>query len=387
MTTELHIIPQIDNFITTPSIGHKVIDNIYMKYDFIDNKLPLVITFGSLGTSVSFEDAEEGTVEPWGYKYIRSKGVNVLSFACVDKPNWYRSLLFTEYLSKLSPKLKCFPARLGYGASMGAYGISAFSNLLNIDRVLLLNPISTLNSNVVPEEHRFVDASNRFDWNGKYSDGAAMKATGYIVYDPLYKIDALHANRYNSLIPLRFPGVGHQMPKHLKAINLLNKTVTSFLKNKLSENEFFFQLRLRRTYPHYFNWLLSGQNSHLTSVRTKVVRSYQKKYFPEDAFLEKYKKEIKILKELVVVFEFIDNKLSELFNDILGNVIEEKSISSLFKNVELIRDSAIKYELENINLAYQLMKLAHLIRPNGPLIVKKLEEYRKIISGYVKKMG
>ncbi|MDO6691926.1 hypothetical protein Q4574_01460 [Aliiglaciecola sp. 3_MG-2023] len=147
-----------------------------MSFDFIDINLPVVITFGQLGTSVCFDDALRGAVSPWGFEYIRSKGVNVLSFACINKPNWYRSQVFAKFLKKISLDIKCFPTRLGYGSSMGGFGVSVFANLLNINRVLLLNPISTLNSMIIPEETRFLEASTTYNWDGEYSDGANMKA-------------------------------------------------------------------------------------------------------------------------------------------------------------------------------------------------------------------
>lgn len=44
--------------------------------------------------------------------------------------------------------------------------------------------------------------------------------------------------------------------------------------------------------------------------------------------------------------------------------------------VNEIRESAILLEKKNLRLAFSLMKVAALIRPNGPLINKKLSEYK-----------
>ena len=43
---------------------------------------------------------------------------------------------------------------------------------------------------------------------------------------------------------------------------------------------------------------------------------------------------------------------------------------------DVLRDAALKLECEDLNIAHDLMELAHIIRPNGPFINKKLNEYK-----------
>jgi hypothetical protein len=45
-----------------------------------------------------------------------------------------------------------------------------------------------------------------------------------------------------------------------------------------------------------------------------------------------------------------------------------------------LRDAALALESSNPELAYRLMKLAALFRPEGPVILKKLKEYRQALS-------
>ncbi|WP_182026033.1 hypothetical protein [Vibrio rotiferianus] len=47
------------------------------------------------------------------------------------------------------------------------------------------------------------------------------------------------------------------------------------------------------------------------------------------------------------------------------------------EDVNYIRDVAISYEDKDIHLAIHLMSLAHLARPEGPLIKRKLDSYRR----------
>lgn len=48
--------------------------------------------------------------------------------------------------------------------------------------------------------------------------------------------------------------------------------------------------------------------------------------------------------------------------------------------VDLLRDTAIQMESVNLNASYKLMKAAHKLRPSGPLIQKKLEQYTQMLG-------
>ena len=62
--------------------------------------------------------------------------------------------------------------------------------------------------------------------------------------------------------------------------------------------------------------------------------------------------------------------LSEMFQQVLAdnNVIPQRY-------VDIFRNAAVRLEKENLAQAYELMNLAHRMRPDGPLIRAKLEEY------------
>ncbi|WP_264874450.1 hypothetical protein [Vibrio agarivorans] len=50
------------------------------------------------------------------------------------------------------------------------------------------------------------------------------------------------------------------------------------------------------------------------------------------------------------------------------------------KDVELIRDEAIKLEKSNLNEALRLMEIAQQARPNGPMINTKVQQYRQVLE-------
>lgn len=66
-----------------------------------------------------------------------------------------RNLELTSFISEIGKVIKNFPERLGYGGSMGGGAAGSFAELLNLDRLLLLNLITTLNKDIVPWETRF----------------------------------------------------------------------------------------------------------------------------------------------------------------------------------------------------------------------------------------
>lgn len=256
-----------------PISGYFVVGDVYIRFSLSNVSRPLIFSFSNAAERcASINDSE---YEPWGYRFLVSQDLNVFSFASIGKANWYRNKDFILFLERLAPILNDFTLKIGYGASMGGYGASAFSKLLKIDRLLLFNPISTLNEDVVSWETRFKRPRIEYDWDSNYFDGADTLAGGYVVYDPLYRLDKLHAVRYKNLKHLRFPGVGHGFPFHLQKLKMLKGLFKSFVFGEVNERSFYLEIRKRRNYRRYYKWMLSNENIHLTEKRAKVILLYK----------------------------------------------------------------------------------------------------------------
>lgn len=70
------------------------------------------------------------------------------------------------------------------------------------------------------------------------------------------------------------------------------------------------------------------------------------------------------------------------FSDFPPSVGENSTKNSTVKSfdnsdVDMMRDAAIALEKHNLKLSYKLMKKANLLRPSGPIIRAKLEEYKR----------
>lgn len=262
-----------------PVKGRTVLGDVVCHFDIFNYQLPLVVTFSAAGAPISLADV--AACQPWGINFVRQQNCNVISFACIDEDNWYRSPKFITYVRGLGQALKAssFTQKLGYGGSMGGYAVGAFANILGLDRVLLLNPISTLNKTLAPWERRFKQAAE-LDWDGAFYDGAACQCRGYVVFDPLLSNDYKHAQRYFNLQQLRVPGVGHAIGVPLNHFRVLKRLFLLFVKDRVDHPWFYNAVRQRRNYEGYYNWLLSDANAHLTPKRKAVIEIHRNINFP-----------------------------------------------------------------------------------------------------------
>lgn len=318
------------------------VGNVFAKYHFNDFTKPLVITFAPDEKGLLRKDGIAQGVSPWGFSYIKKLGYNVISFAELPETrSYYRDRGFREGVAILSEALPKFSERIGYGGSMGGYGVTAYSNVLNISRVLVFNPISTRIRSIATwdfEEKRSLDTFS-FDWEGNYSDGADSLSSGFVVYDPLYKLDKLHAIRFKGLVSLKFPGVGHGVSEFLRQLGVLDWLVKSFLDNSLNVGMFNKKIRKRRRLKRYYAWMLSKENIYLTK-RRKLV-------------LEKYRD-----------FYSLSSDSTYPLKKLLNN------------EIDVIRDAAIGLEETDMKLSLKLMLIAKKSRPNGVVVNKKIAQYR-----------
>ena len=321
-----------------PAKGYGEIDNIYYKYSIIDTEIALVITFSNAADLISKSMVSNQQYSPWGFDFVSKRNYSVISFSCIDSISWYRSQIFAEYLIEIQNFLLPFKLKLGYGGSMGGYGVSAYSNILGLDKILLLNPISTLKADLVPWETRFQSAKE-LDWDSLFYDGSNTNCEGYIVYDPLFSLDRKHAIRYNNLQHLKLPGVGHRIPAHLQKLGILKQLFDDFTIGKLNVRWFIQKARNRKLYSGYYSWLLSSENRRLTPKRAKLIKRHQK------AFLA--------------------------WRDLEPNAENEY--------INTLRDAAILLEETDIGISFRLMRKAYELRPNSDFLRRKLDKYRKTL--------
>jgi hypothetical protein len=324
-----------NNYSSYEIIGGKTL----VKYTFFDIKAPLVITFAPARASVNSENIDNLT-KVWGHDFVAKKSINVISFCCIDEDHWYRESTLACFIENMSSITNNFSSKVGYGVSMGAFGVSVFSNILGIDRLLLFSPISTLNPNKAGFEKRFTYPQKTLNWEGDYSDGSISDSKCLIVYDPLDSCDSKHAFRYKKPTKIKFFGVGHDAAFQSHKVNILGKLFLSVY-NDGDVTWVYRSLRnKRRNIFKYYKTMLSDDNLYLTKGRGKILSIYFNMY------------RIKILG-----YSTIDPQ-----------------------QVDLIKNLAIKCEVYDLPTAHQLMMLAREYRPEGPTINNKIKQYERLLS-------
>lgn len=177
-----------------------------------------------------------------------------------------------DIVKKIGSVLINFEHKLGYGVSMGGYAVSAYSGLLNLDRCLLMSPISSLNNQVAPFENRFNLARDTLNWTSDYFDGSVSEAPKLIIYDPQLVQDKLHAVRFKNANLIKVRNVGHEIAKHLLELEVLKEIFESFLNHNDVENETIKKIKEnKKKHKPWLNNILKKNSNNET--RKRVIKS------------------------------------------------------------------------------------------------------------------
>ena len=252
--------------------------NYASSISIFDSSAPIMFTFDNMGSAGPFAQRNG-----WGHEFLAKQRINVVSFMEGRQTRWYRHESFVDIVEKAYrlSNADAFPARIAYGGSMGGYAAAAFAPLLNIDRALFISPISSLSRNIVPWETRWPMAQKQ-DWESAYNDaavGASKIKDVSIIVDSIFSLDMRHAMRLvdaNAATRVfRLPGVGHRLPDHMQALNMLKFAVMGVYSGEGTDPLRFRQLaRKRRDYDGYYSWMLSENSPRRTPLRTQIIEKY-----------------------------------------------------------------------------------------------------------------
>ncbi|EII3282776.1 MULTISPECIES: cytosolic protein [Vibrio] len=319
-----------------PMSGEDLLDDVFVKYEFVDRNKPLLFTFSPAGTNLQVQDLHSDFA-PWGYRLAQKQKVNIISFQHLGKSNWFRSRNLIFFLEQLSTLLEPFECRLGYGLSRGGFAIGAFSNLLKLDQVLMFHPVSTKNKVLVPWDDRpSTELAQQFDWEGKYHDLDLGDAKGYIIYDPTNEIDRLHAKRYPELTHLRVFGMGHGThATYLNKFGFYKQVAVDFIRyQKIDIAQFRHQTKTLRLKEDYYQCL------------NKANASSQHRL----------------------------NLLSTAHNVLIEEKKEHVKEHQAQIDIRPLVDIALKQEYDNPKDAVQLLEVAQQLVPNDPVVEHKLQQ-------------
>ncbi|MFH5776903.1 hypothetical protein ACHFJ0_21870 [Paracoccus sp. NGMCC 1.201697] len=234
----------------------------------------LVITFENLTGGVRRPD---GYREGWGSTYFRKRGISHL---CV-KPkmaDWYQKPDLPRTFRKLKRNgfFSPYSKILTYGASMGGFGALAYANLVGATSVLSLNPQSTMDRRKLPHETRF-SLSQRQSWEGEFSDAAGRSSKAksvYIFADMAFKPDRDQVERVidKNTCVFNVPHLGHGIAHFLQRMGILSTIVTQVIDEDVDRNGIREALRSRRSFPAYYNNLLSTPRVQSSEILTNIIK-------------------------------------------------------------------------------------------------------------------
>jgi len=224
---------------------------------FVDNgPRQLVMTFDNLA-----ELNDRSLMRsPWSYDFFASRGASVLGLMA-RRGIWYRDAELIGYLQALSDGgfFSAFDRVLFTGNSMGGFGCLAFAPLAPGADILSFSPQTTLDKAKVPWETRFEKAWDA-DWSLPYSDasdGLTQAGQVNVVYDPVFELDRLHANRIegSNVQKLKSWYASHKSPVFLRRIDALKTVTEAAMAGELTAPLFYNLYRERKTTKWYRNTL------------------------------------------------------------------------------------------------------------------------------------
>lgn len=247
------------------------IGNVLVQYRLIDIDAPVVITFPPGSEGMTEQEVDEKQ-HPWGFNFFTKQQINVISFTHINKDEYYRSIELQNFIKQLGDLLTEFPERIGYGISRGGFAAALHANALKLDRALLMMPLSSYSAQLAPWDPKVIKADKETKYAGFNNDAAACKTPLTIIYDPLFKADRLHMQRFTCEVnKLKIPGVGHRIGRSLRDLGILKDTVLDFVHNRLDMEVFPQQVRGRRELAFYHKTLCTNPTGKLTLRRKKVI--------------------------------------------------------------------------------------------------------------------
>lgn len=242
----------------------------------------LAVTF----ESVQGMRALSERAEPLGWSMVRDNDWSHLCIAS-DGDTWFRDRNVIGLFDQLIDEgfFDDFETVLFYGAGPCGYAAAAYSVAAPGAQVLLIQPQATLDPRVTEWDDRFIEM-RRTDFTSRYGYAPDMLdacAQAYVLYDPVERLDAMHAALFTraGVTQYRLRNMGDTIQSDLMAMNVLPDLLEMAAEGTLNDQQFARIYRARRTYPGYLRRVLAAldrnDRTDLTYMMARNVVSRMKR--------------------------------------------------------------------------------------------------------------
>ncbi len=228
---------------------------------------------------VTFETSEQirtGAPDqlPLAFRLTQSRGWSSLTIVA-DGPTWWRDPAVFAYFDRLVDDafFEDFERVVFFGIGAGGYAAAAFSVTAPGATVIAIQPQATLDPRIAGWDTRYPEMrrtsfSDRYGFAPDMIEGAGE---GFVIYDPMQMLDAMHAALFTKAFITKLPCayLGANIGKLLMEMNILPEMLIRACEGRFSALAFWQLYRQRRASPRYLRGLsavLDAENRPLLNA-------------------------------------------------------------------------------------------------------------------------
>jgi hypothetical protein len=169
--------------------------------------------------------------------------------------DWYLGSAMTQVVQAIREATRGMRL-VGYGGSMGGFGVINFAQDLNLADLLAIGPQFSIDPAKAPFETRWTREAQELTFENDRIARIPPIRKGWVVYDPTTD-DARHANlirQYHDLTPIRLYFADHHPLAILQQTGLREQLLLDLAANRLDRSHFVQELRRRRRQSSWY-WL------------------------------------------------------------------------------------------------------------------------------------
>jgi tetratricopeptide (TPR) repeat protein len=213
----------------------------------------------------------------FGEAYFEKRRISAIHFISKDN-HWWQTPEVWQAFDVLRNLGILAPGRdiILYGSSMGGYAALRFSGALRPKRIVVFSPQYSIDGIKVPFEKRWRDYAAKLDFSHDNMEGAIDgDAEILAVFDPLFRLDALHIRKFEAHRPVTRVGIpfaGHNTARFLGEIGTLGEVTKSLLDGSFDLAAFRREYReLRQTASLFWHGLAQSLQEHRRPAASAVA--------------------------------------------------------------------------------------------------------------------